>query len=505
MGVGNTLTYIRYFDDFPAFPIHNIWDDTVTSGFADPKVYVVQTNSRVVERCMLMTTDPGDVVLDPTCGSGTTAYVAEQWGRRWITTDTSRVALALARTRLMAARYPAYLLADSLDGAAKEQALSGIAGQRREFALDVRRGFVCKRVPHVTLKSIAQNPDIKEGMSRDEIDRAIARHADVEVLVDQSYVDSKKVRVSGRFTVESLSPHRMLEDDRDAADAVARAADPEAVQFETMILENLRKAGVQNGAKQERIRFERLEPYAGTWLHADGEYVDGDGNTKRVAVSIGPQFGTVGAVQIGEAGIEAQRGLPFDLLIVAGFAFDPDAWTKASEFAPDLAERKVGKIRVLLARANPDLFMADELLKKTGAGNLFTVFGEPDVDVRPTGDGQWVVEIHGVDVYDPTRGEVRSSKGTDDVACWFIDTDYDNKSFFVRHAYFTGGNEPYESLRKALRADIDEAAWTTLYSTVSRPFPPPPSGQIAVKVIDHYGDEIIQVYPVPPRPLSSVA
>ena len=149
--------------------------------------------------------------------------------------------------------------------------------------------------------------------------------------------------------------------------------------------------------------------------------------------------------------------------------------------------------------------MADELLKKTGAGNQFTVFGEPDVDVRPTGDGQWVVEIHGVDVYDPTRGEVRSSKGTDDVACWFIDTDYDNKSFFVRHAYFTGGNEPYESLRKALRADIDEAAWTTLYSTVSRPFPPPPSGQIAVKVIDHYGDEIIQVYPVPPRPLSSVA
>ena len=502
--MGNSLGYIRYLDDFPAFPLTNVWTDIGgIQSRSDPKIYVVQTSATAIQRCMLMTTDPGDLVLDPTCGSGTTAYVAEQWGRRWITTDTSRVALALARTRLMAARYPAYLLADSLDGAAKEQALSGIAGQRREFALDIRQGFVCKRVPHVTLKSIAQNPDIKEGMTRDEIDRAIARRADVEVLVDQPYVDNKKVRVSGRFTVESLSPHRMLEDDRDAADALARAADPEAVQFETMILENLRKAGVQNGARQERIRFERLEPYAGTWLHADGEYVDGDGNTKRVAVSIGPQFGTVGAVQIGEAGIEAQSGLPFDLLIVAGFAFDPDAWTKASEFAPDLAERKVGKIRVLLARANPDLFMADELLKKTGAGNLFTVFGEPDVDVRPTGDGQWVVEIHGVDVYDPTRGEVRSSKGTDDVACWFIDTDYDNKSFFVRHAYFTGGNEPYESLRKALRADIDEAAWTTLYSTVSRPFPPPPSGQIAVKVIDHYGDEIIQVYPVPPRRLSS--
>jgi len=498
IGVGNTLRYVRYATDFPLFPLNNVWDDTTTAGFASDKVYVVQTNTKVVERCMLMCTDPGDLVLDPTCGSGTTAYVAEQWGRRWITTDTSRVALALARTRLMTARFPYYLLADSAEGAAKEAELTGRSTERTAAGgHDVRKGFVYKRVPHVTLKSIAQNPDIREGMSREEIDAAIARHAETEVLVDQPYVDNKRVRVAGRFTVESLSPHRML--DESAADA-ALADDPEVVQFETMILDNLRRAGVQNTFKGERLSFDSLEPHPGEWINAVGTYVDADEQTRTVAVSIGPEFGTVGPDQIRDAAIESARSVPpYDVLVVIGFAFDPQAWQTSKELNADTAERKVGRQRVLLTRANPDLAMGDELLKKTGAGNLFTVFGEPDVEIRPVAgnDGdQLEVEIRGLDVYDPTTGQVRPSN-TKDIAAWFIDSDYDGRSFFVRHAYFTGDQKPYESLQRALKAEIDPDAWATLYATTSRPFPRPSTGKIAIKVINHYGDEIVQVYDIP--------
>ncbi|MEZ5349751.1 MAG: DNA methyltransferase [Microthrixaceae bacterium] len=210
----NSLQYVRYEDDFPVVAVNNVWTDTGTGNFTDEKVYVVQTGTKMIQRCMLMTTDPGDLVVDPTCGAGTTAYVAEQWGRRWITIDTSRVALALARTRLMCARFPYYLLADSVDGAAKDADLTGQPPAASGHNGDIRKGFVYKRVPHITLKSIAQNPDIKEGMSRDEIGAVIARNADSEVLVDQPYEDRKKVRVTGRFTVESLSPHRVLDDDR---------------------------------------------------------------------------------------------------------------------------------------------------------------------------------------------------------------------------------------------------------------------------------------------------
>ncbi|MGH9024198.1 MAG: DNA methyltransferase [Acidimicrobiia bacterium] len=490
---GRSLAYVRYLDDFAAFPYGNLWDDT-QSGSGMDKVYVVQTNTKVIERCMLMTTDPGDLVLDPTCGSGTTAFVAEEWGRRWITTDTSRVALALARTRLMSARFPYYLLADSEEGAIKE-ALSSSHAATGPFAADVRKGFVYKRVPHITLKSIAQNPDIAEGMPRWEIEASIARHGESEVLVDQPYED-RRVRVAGRFTVESLSPHRMLEpDDVDQA----LAAEPEVVQFETMMLDNLRKAGVQNTFKGERLQFDRLEPLAGhQWLQAEGEYTEADETVRRVAVSIGPEFGTVGSEQVALAAQEATRRIPYDVVLVTGFAFDPQAWAKAKEINPDVAERSLGRLRVLLVRANPDLAMGGELLKKTGAGNLFSIFGEPDIDIR-TADGQVVVEIRGLDVYDPTTGVVRSAS-TDDIACWFIDTNYDGTSFFVRHAYFTGGQQPYENLAKTLRAEIDPDAWATLYSTVSRPFPLPATGRVAVKVINHYGDEVLQVYDVTPPP-----
>ena len=483
-----------------------------------------------------MTTDPGDLVLDPTCGSGTTAYVAEQWGRRWITCDTSRVALALARTRLMAARYPYYLLADSPEGRKKEREVSGqssvVSGADSQnhvsptdhgpLTTDIKKGFVYKRVPHVTLKSIANNPDIQEGMSREEIDAAIARHAETETLFDQPYEDNKRVRVCGPFTVESLSPHRTISvEEKKARAEVGRQGMKMRVigpdDFGHMVLDNLRKSGVQNTRKNERLKFDTLDPYAGEWIHGQGTYTevardvgrasqpveetDGLGSpshvTKRAAICIGPEHGTVGAGLIKEAAKEAVKGVGFDLLVVCGFAFDPSVSEEVKRY---------GKLTVLPTKMNPDLAMGDELLKKTGAGNLFMVFGEPDVEVRrlkasggrkPTEAGeQLVVEIKGLDVYDPTTGEIRNSKGADDIACWFIDTDYSGESFFVRHAYFTGADEPYERLKRALRAEIDEAAWSSHYSTKSRPFPVPASGKFAVKVINHYGDEVLKVFEV---------
>jgi len=483
--VGSTLRYVRYLNDFPATVITNLWTDV--GGASDP-VYVVQTNVELVKRCMLMASDPGDLVLDPTCGSGTTAYVAEQWGRRWITCDTSRVALTLARTRLMAARYPWFLLADSREGQKKEAEMTGKIPLEIKTDSDIKKGFVYKRVPHVTLKSIANNPDIKEGMTREQIDAAILRHADTEFLFDKPYDDKKRIRVTGPFTVESLSPHRVLSADQERPQTEKDGQrDSVAAQFETMILDNLRKAGVQNTVKGERLVFDRLDPLASTWVHATGTYTDADGKSRRVAVSIGPEHGTVGPTQLKEAAKEAVLGPGHDVLVVCGFAFDPHVSEEAKRY---------GKLQVLITRMNPDLSMGDELLKKTGAGNLFMVFGEPDVEIAPADkDGNLVVHLNGVDVYDPTTGQIRNSS-TDDIACWFIDSNYDGESFFVRHAYFTGADEPYEKLKRALRAEIDEGAWASLYSTVSRPFAPPETGKIAIKVINHYGDEVLKVFEI---------
>jgi adenine-specific DNA-methyltransferase len=481
--VGNTIRYIRYLDDFPIASLTNNWYDT---GAEPGKIFVVQTSTKVIERCILMTTDPGDLVLDPTCGSGTTAYVAEQWGRRWITIDTSRVALALARTRLMSGRFPYYLLADSLEGVKKEAELSGRTPPDYKTEDDIRKGFVYKRVPHITLKSIANNPDIKEGMTRKEIDEAIARYAETETLFGQPYEDNKRIRVTGPFTVESLSPHRVIATDDGGRAGLKPAPTEDASQFVQIILDNLRKAGVQNTVKNERLKFDHLEPYAGEWLHAEGTYTEKDGTSRRVAVCIGPEYGTVSPDLVKDAAKEAVKGVGFDLLIICGFAFDPHVSEEAKRF---------GKLNVLITRMNPDLAMGNELLKTTGAGNLFMVFGEPDVRIKKGKDGKVVVKIKGVDVYDPTTGQIRSSS-TDDIACWFIDTDYNDESFFVRHAYFTGAEEPYEKLKRALRAEIDEAAWSSLYSTVSRPFDPPKTGKIAIKVINHYGDEVLKVFEV---------
>lgn len=354
------------------------------------------------------------------------------------------------------------------------------------------------------------------------------------MLFDQPYEDHKRVRVAGPFTVESLSPHRKLT----VQEKIERAAGKDGRSVRTigpdrfghMILDNLKKAGIQTRERRERLKFDTLEPFAGEWIHAAGDFTDADGQTKRVAVCIGPEHGTVGPDLVRESAKEAVKGAGFDLLYVCGFAFDPHV---------DEETKRYGKLNIQICRMNPDLSMGDELLKKTGAGNLFMVFGEPDITIRTTtgevlhgsagskpqtkkGNGakppapksapretrsspstlnpqpstqDLIVEIRGVDVYDPTTGEIRSAS-TDDVACWFIDTDYDGESFFVRHAYFTGAGDPYERLRKALRADVDEGAWSALYSTVSQAFPPPSKGKIAVKVINHFGDEVLKVYSV---------
>ncbi|GGP12986.1 hypothetical protein LDL08_32470 [Nonomuraea glycinis] len=365
---------------------------------------------------------------------------------------------------------------------------------------DIRKGFIYKRVPRVTLGAIANNPEIVEGMSREQIDAVISRHAEQEPLYDQPYEDKKKIRVAGPFTVESLAPHKTIATTVQTRTEQA-ATEADASSFEQSILDNLAKAGVQNGRKNERLEFESLTPFAGELINADGiQQASKDDTPRRIAVSIGPQYGTVDPEWIRRAAREALKGLGFDLLIVCAFAFDPQAVKTTEEFKPnaeDFAsvqeERKLGKLPVLLVRMNSDLVMAD-VLKKTNTGNLFMVFGEPDIAIEHTDEGV-VVEVRGIDVYDPTRGEIRSS-GTNEVALWMIDTDYDGESFFVRHCYFTGGQKPYERLKKALKADIDEAAWEQLYTTRSQPFRTPDSGKIAVKVINHYGDEVLQVYDV---------
>ena len=506
MPSGGYRIYKRYYDDFPVVGSTNLWTDVRSES---DRIYVVQTATSVVERCVLLATDPGDLVLDPTCGSGTTAAVAEAWGRRWITTDTSRVAIALARQRLMGSRHPWYLLADSHEGHAKEQSLTANALPRSMYTNDIRHGFVYDRVQRVTLKSIANNPDIKEGMNRSEIDAAIKRHADFVVLYDKPFEDPKKVRVAGPFTVESLSPHRALSfDDWDEPVSETEAAkDADAPNFEQSILDNLSKAGIQNGTKAERIKFAAFETYAGSYIQAIGEQVPARDHAKpsRIGIAVGPQYGTVSASYVKNAAKEAIQAENVDLLCILGFAFDPNV-TNVTEkdsvtveaidedFAQVEGARLLGKLPVLMVRMNADLLMGEEL-KKTGAGNLFTVFGEPDIEIRKTDDG-FVVDLKGVDIYDPTTGEVRSND-TSQIALWMLDTDYNGESFFVRHCYFTGGNDPYKRLKTALKADINEDAWESLYQTVSRPFPAPSDGnRIAVKVINDYGDEVMKVFEV---------
>ena len=555
---GKNIRYLRYMEDFALQRLTNIWTDTITAGFSSNKVYVVETLEGVVQRCILMATDPGDLVLDPTCGSGTTAFVAEQWGRRWVTMDTSRVALALARTRLMSARYPYYLLSDSSVGREKEQQISGKLLMDAPVGHDIRQGFVYERAPRIMLKSIANNAEIDviwekwqasleplrrqlndalgthfeewqiprnldawlktdEGLEhaqwaganvrklhadwweariarQKEIDASIARAADVELLYDRPYEDKTKVRVAGPFTVESLSPHRVVAAREDtlgaelaAAGAITSRAStpanmPEA-DFGEMVLSHLRTAGVHQQEKRDTIHFSAINPWPGNYIAAEGRYADGGAVEKRAAILIGPEFGTLTRSQITAAAREASDAR-FDVLIACAFNFDAQA--------TDL--NRLGPLAILKARMNPDLHMAEDL-KNTGKGNLFVVFGEPDVEILDAPGGEIKVKVHGVDVFDPSTGEIRSDdvKG---IAAWFIDTDYDEESFFVRHAYFLGANDPYKSLKTALKAEIDPDGWETLYSDTSRPFARPSTGRIAVKVINHFGDEVLKVFGV---------
>jgi adenine-specific DNA-methyltransferase len=574
--------------------VGNVWTDVLIGSFIQQKIYVVQTATAVIERCLLMTTDPGDLVLDPTCGSGTTAYVAEEWGRRWITTDTSRVALALARSRVMGARYPYFLLADSREGQLRESEITRIPPSSRAVHGSLRQGFVYERVPYISLGSIADNAEIdviwekwqstleplreklnaglkktweewevprkagdawdsinqelfygiraerEKGSTRrlgewlralnnnlarkytledlpeepvdpwpepiqqlharwwearvarqQEIDTSIAAKAQVEYLYDRPYVDSKKVRVAGPFTVESLSPHRVLGVDEhdELIDRISDQKDAYAAKqtFPQVILENLRTAGVQQAHKADRITFTALKPWPGQLVCADGRYMepDGTGGTeKRAAIFIGPEFGTVTRPDLVQAAKEAGDA-GFDVLITCAFNYD----AHATEFS------KLGRVPVLKARMNADLHMAEDL-KATGKGNLFVIFGEPDITLLSEKDGRLRVKVNGVDVFDPSTGEVRSDSA-EGIACWFIDTDYNEESFFVRHAYFLGANDPYGALKTTLKAEIDPDAWATLNRDTSRPFPKPKSGRIAVKVINHLGDEVMKVFRVP--------
>jgi adenine-specific DNA-methyltransferase len=412
----------------------------------------------------------------------------------------------------MGARFPYYLLADSGAGKIKEAEVTGKAVSQGPVTDDVRHGFVYERVQHITLKSIANNPDIREGMSREQIDAAIKRHADYEYLCDKPYEDTAKVRVTGRFTVESLSPHRSLAFASSAGDAevesisqTVAALDPDSPTFEQTILDNLAKAGIQNGRRNERIEFASIESYAGNYVQAVGERkADDDADNARVGLAIGPQYGTVSPSFVRDAAREAIRAGDIDLLCILAFAFDPNATGVTEDdgvtveaaddgFANVAGQRKLGRIQVLFVRMNADLLMGEEL-KTTASANLFTVFGEPDIDIT-TDDDRVVVTLNGVDVYDPTTGEIRSDD-TGQIALWMVDTNYDETSFFVRHCYFTGGNDPYKRLKAALRADIDAAAWEALYRTESMPFERPSAGRIAVKVINDYGDEVMKVFEI---------
>ena len=592
---GKTLWWKSYRDKGRVTPRLSEWFDTRSNAFGDERIYVVQTNVSAVQHCILMTTDPGDLVLDPTCGSGTTAYVAEQWGRRWITIDTSRVALALARARIMGARYPYYLLADSPDGQIKEAEVDDRAPAENPTRCDIRQGFVYERVPHITLKAIANNTEIdviwerwqetleplrealndsldrpweeweiprepgepwpevatkawnmlqaakteaaragalralNEALHRaytledvpdspcdpwepaptelhakwwearisrqKEIDASIAEKADFEYLYDRPYEDRKTVRVAGPFTVESISPHRVLSVDENDKLIDHTAKDGrdcgKPQDFASVILEHLKTSGVQQAHKEDRIEFSSLAPWPGDYVCAEGQYVEGGdegGTEKRAAIFIGPEFGTVARPDLVAAAREAADA-GFDVLVACAFNYE----AHATEF------NRLGKVPILKARMNADLHMADDL-KNTGKGNLFVIFGEPDIDILPvegddTEPGQFQVKVNGVDVFDPSRGEIRSDD-TDGIACWFIDTDYDEESFFVRHAYFLGAGDPYKALKTTLKAEINEDAWATLRSDLSRPFPRPTSGRIAVKVINHLGDEVMKVFRV---------
>jgi len=571
--VGQSLDYVYHHGDFSLTEITNVWAET--RGAVD-KLYSVQTDASVIERCILMTTDPGDLVLDPTCGSGTTAYCAEKWGRRWITCDTSRVALAIARQRLMTAKYDYYELREpergpaggfnyetvphiTLESIAKNTEIDAIAAKYQpqiDGALaDLNRALrtkwqeweVPREVPHSAWPEDAQEAYAKllelkrseklgaqqaakplletvyrltghrwEGLGevpdpmppedwpgkakealrrfwelkrqkRREIYEGIQRHAPQETLYDRPKVVRGVVRVSGPFTVEAI-PLPAVEDPTQAPipqfeteEAEARVSDRGGDYLTTMINLLKQQGGVLfPGGK--RLELQNLRPLNLGYLHAEAETKQ-NGKTARVAVSFGPQHGPVIAHQVQEA-IPTARLNGYNVLIFAGFAFDPEAQALIQK-AP------VAGLQVHFANIAPDVLVGD-LLKTTRASQIFTVFGQPDVQVQKQKDGVYVVELRGVDIYDPLTGKVHSTRG-EDVAAWFLDTDYDGKTFHICQAFFPGDPDAWEKLQRALRAQIDQEAFEKMRGTVSFPFQPGDHRRIAVKVIDFRGNEVVRV------------
>ena len=520
---GKTLMYKRYLDDFPVYEISNHWED-VRPSFQQNKVYVVQTVEKIIARCILMTTDPGDLVFDPTCGSGTTAYVAEQWGRRWITCDTSRVATSIARQRLLTATYPNYKIeADDPN----EQ--------------NPKVGFVYKTVPHITLKSIAQNTEIDSVAERfnplieetlhklkcelkqelkewevpfepdgdwsddakylhtqfirlkrekqTEIDRIIQEYAPQEILYDQPEVDQKTVRVSGPFTVEAIPPPIY-----EPETPIGGAPGFEAEQYEgdshiAALIDLLRKDGVTFHDNKKLI-LATLTPRTGGVLHAEGEAKNGE-EEKRYAFSFGPLHGPVSVRQVEDGLREAHRG-GYDVIIFCGFAFDPEAQA-AIEASPH------PRVKAMLSHIRPDVIMTDakggSLLKTTASSQLFTVFGEPDIELVKEEDGEnFIVRLLGVDVYDPLTGQV-NSENAGRIAAWFIDTDYDRRTFCVAQAFFPD-KSAWKKLERALKGTIDHEKFEMLTGQESLPFKKGESGEVAIKVIDQRGNEVMKVMPL---------
>lgn len=449
----NSVQFRSFIDDFPISMTHNLWTDTITGSFTDPKKYVVQTNTKVIERCLLMTTDPGDLVFDPTCGSGTTAYVSEQWGRRWITCDTSRVATVLAKQRLMTANYDYFKLAHPTEG--------------------VGSGFKYKMVPHITLKSIANNEPPAE-----------------ETLYDQPLIDRKKSRITGPFTVEAVPAPVVksieeIENETSASDtSVARSGE---TLRQTEWRDELFKSGIR--AKGGRkIEFTRIEPLSGTrYLQAEGETKED--SPKRVFISFGPEHAPLEQRQVELAIEEAMSVKPKpEILLFAAFQFDAEA-------AKDIDETNWPGVTLLRIQMNADMFTED-LKKKKVSNDSFWLMGQPDVRIKKItkGDdkGKIQVEVAGFDYYNPISGNVESgNKG--DIAMWMLDTDYDGRSLFPKQVFFpmSGVKEGWSRLAKNLKAEIDEEKIESFRGTVSLPFKP--GKQIAVKIVDARGVESLKI------------
>lgn len=451
--IGNSLMYKRYFNDFSYQHMTNVWRDLLLTGFSDKKIYAVQTNMKVVERCTLMTTDPSDIVLDPTCGSGTTAYAAEKWGRRWITCDTSRVSIALARQRLMMSVFDYYELTQSEEG--------------------IGSGFKYKKVPHITLGSIANNETPQE-----------------EILYNQPLIDKSKIRISGPFTVEAVpSPVVKSLDELEKSLPVQEVDIAVSRQGETLRQhewrEELLKTGIR-GKGGQVIEFSRVEPLAGTrWLHADTETKGTD--HKRVVVSFGPDHAPLEQKQVELAIEEAQNLVPKPKLVIfAAFQFDPEA-------AKDIDELDWPGVNVLKAQMNLDL-LTEDLKKKRASNESFWLIGQPDVVLRKDKD-KYVVEIKGFDYYNPITGEIESG-GTNKIAMWMLDTDYDGRSLYPRQVFFplTSNGDGIRKLAKTLKAYVDGELIEKYTGTVSLPFTY--GNRIAVKIVDNRGIESLRVLKV---------